>query len=411
MLKRFYVLLFLTLTFTGLIHSMIFDNRYMPLYLKPYIDRPCFPYHSRIQPFLMHAERAFGDLEETRIPEVDGKYNLVNISDSLQDTGALDANPFRSDLQGLSNIPFGRDGKLDSQGIAFYFVSPLWRNLMIGIDFLFMHVTSRHEFFTDSTGVSVGLGDRNYLSGLREQLNQDLGVSAPLFSKTGFGDVDFFVKCNYVWPYMLKFRAINAELKLGAYAPTASSLNINNPAAVPFGGNDHWGVYVNLENQYEVRESMFASLMFRAIKRLKKTSNIRMPVHNEPLGYGASVGLFEVDPGWTFVFNPMISLEGVREGLGFTVLYTLVAHLQDKISDCRLDKSVPVQLDSVMQKSSWGIQYVSIGAFYDLDKYNECACRLPRFSLYWDIPVDWLGEISKRSLKTQSVSFSFDLDF
>ena len=52
---------------------------------------------------------------------------------------------------------------------------------------------------------------------------------------------------------------------------------------------------------------------------------------NEPSLYGAVKGSLQVDPGWTFVFNPYVTFEGLREGFGAKAQYTLISHLRDQI--------------------------------------------------------------------------------
>ena len=54
-----------------------------------------------------------------------------------------------------------------------------------------------------------------------------------------------------------------------------------------------------------------------------------------------------IDPGWTFVANPYFSFEGLRDGFGLQVQYTVVAHLRDLIEDKRAveaQKKHPVPL-------------------------------------------------------------------
>lgn len=388
---------------------MVFDNRFFPLYVKPYTQRPCLFSRFRFQPFIMHAEHAQGDFDEVPIPDIFGKYNLVDIVTSMRNAGILTTNPFRSDLQGLTNIPFSREGRLDAQGISFYFEQPLSNSLLLGLNFLFMHINSRFEFCLDQTCVITGPGDRNYLFCLKEQLNEKLCLSPALFCKTVFGDTDLYFRYGHMWPYTFKFRTLDVGLRTGILIPSAPKVLLDNPASVPAGGNGHWGAYVQLENQYEVKEDIFARIMFRASKRFKRTQLSRIPVTIEPSNYGVLTGPLEINPGWTFVFNPSFTLEGIREGLGVSLLYTLVAHLKDTICDKRVDKSIEVNLEPIIRRSSWGMEYVTVGIFYDFAKFKECPRVFPTVSLYWDIPVDW--SVSERSVKTHSVSLMVDIAF
>ena len=78
-----------------------------------------------------------------------------------------------------------------------------------------MHVNSRAEFCLDCSLLDIAPGDKSYLFKLKEQLNKDLGVLPPLYSRTVFGDVVFFLKYNYFMPYTFKFRSINFIPELG----------------------------------------------------------------------------------------------------------------------------------------------------------------------------------------------------
>lgn len=391
------------------LQAMVFDNRFFPLYLKPYIRRIEAPSHFRIQSFFMGGDRAQGDFEEAEIPDIDGKYDLVQIGKALVDSGRLAENPFRSDLQGISSIPFKREGRIDGRGLAFLYEQAFGCYVSMGLDFFFMNVNARHDFCLDSSCIDVQPGDKQYLLGLKERMHQDLGILPPLYSRTSFSDVDLYLRLGGSWQYMYKCRRIDAGLKFGAIIPSSPKIPINNPTAIPIGGQKHWGAYIDLQNEFELREDLFAGLMFRASKRFARTECARMPVALEPSKYGAVIGSLDVNPGWTFVFNPSVTLEGLREGFGVKLLYTLVDHLEDKLQDKRDDKTIAVNLDPVQKRSSWGMEHVTIGAFYDFAKSRDCPSRLPAISLYWDIPVDWL--VSKRSVKAQAVSIMFDLDF
>lgn len=388
---------------------MTFDNRFFPLYLKPFVRRSYALSHYRIQPFVMRAERARGDFELSSIPDLDGRYDEVVIARALRKAGIINCDPFRSDLQGISSIPWKREGRLDAQGVSFFYEQAITNHFAIGTSFLFMHINARHEFGLDASCIDVRQGDRQFLFNLKEKLHQDLGVVPPLYNKTVFGDFDLYLRFGYDWCYTCKARKISTEFKIGGIFPTSPRVPLNNPAAVPAGGDGHWGIYLDLENQYEVREDWHVGWMFRAIKRFPRTFERHMPVDNEPSKYGAIVGPLDVNPNWTLVFNPYIFFEALREGFGVSLQYTLVAHLTDDLSDERRTIKPSVDLGPVERRSSWGREYVTVGAFYDFAKFKECRWWLPTLSLYWDIPVDW--EVSKRSPKTHAISLMVEANF
>jgi hypothetical protein len=421
MIKHSYIsLICLSLVTWWTAQGMVFDNRYLPLYHKPYTRRIGSWSHIRLQPFFMRADRAQGSFEDGSIPDINGRYDQIEIGKALVTSGCLPENPFRSDLQGISSIPWKREGRIDAEGLAFFYEQPLghpWLcgpNFSVGLSLLFMHISAHHEFCLDSSCIDALEGDRQYLFALKDRMNQALGVTPPLFSKTGFGDIDFYLRYGVIYDYIFKFRRVDAGIKLGALFPTATDISLDNPAAIPFGGGAFdrgrfWGIYIGLESEVELKEDWYFGIQFRASKRFPRTVLQRMPTELEPTQYGTIVGHFRINPGFTFVFNPYISFEGLREGFGLKALYTVVAHLEDRITDRRTDTTIPVKIDRVQERSSWGMEHVTIGAFYDFAKQTDCRSWLPTVSVYWDIPVDWV--VSKRSSRTNSVSLMVEIDF
>jgi hypothetical protein len=388
----------------GTMQAMVFDNRFLPLFLKPFTRRWDAPSHMRIQPFFMHADRGISELSRLNIPDIFGPYDMVNLADALVEKGC--PNPLRSDFIARTSIPWTRRGRIDAQGLAFLYEQYLGNCFSVGINAMFAHVNSRHEFLLRDAEEQLPIGDKEYLFAVKEKIHRELGLVPALFSKTGFGDIDLYLRFGSWWDYTLKLRRIESGLRVGVLIPTASAIPLNNPAAIPLGGEKHWGAYIGVESEVEIKEDMKVGLMARAIKRFPRTSLQRIPLAGEPSNYGALVGPLRVDPGWTFVFNPTFSLEGLREGFGVAAQYTLVAHLRDRITDVGQQASI---IGPVIARSSWGMEYVTVGAFYDFGKVRECPTLYPKISAYWDIPVNWL--VSKRASKTNSVSLMIELDF
>lgn len=405
MIKR---LSLISMCIAGTAQAMVFDNRFLPLYLKPFVRRCDALSHVRVQPFFMHADRAFSDDGSLSIPAINGFYDQRVLARALVEAGF--PQPLRSDLQLRTSIPWNRRGRLDAQGVALLYEQSLIPCLSLGINIAFAHVAMRHRFSLTGSDEQLPRGDKEYLYQAKEAMHQQLGIEPALFSKTMFGDVDLYLRFGSIWDYTLMFRRIDASVKCGVYVPSASERDLSNPAAITLGGNKHWGVYGGFESQWELKEDLTVGLMFRAIKRLKKTQTLRLPLLSEPEEYGVLKGPVEVDPGWTFVFNPSVDSAHLRRGLGLQASYTLVAHLHDTYADRRsieLQKKYPARLSQ--ENTSWGAEYISIGAYYDFEKVHECPSLYPKISLSWDIPVNWL--VSKRAAKTTCVSLMFDLDF
>jgi hypothetical protein len=276
-----------------------------------------------------------------------------------------------------------------------------------------MHVASRHEFFLSGPDASLPDGDREYLLTLKEKMHKELGICPSVFSKVGLGDLDLYLRFGSEWDYCFKFRHIDAGFRVGVIAPTGQERDINNPASIPFGGNKHWGFYGQLESEFELKEDLSVGFWFRAQKRLSKTQCMRMPLFldkgllNLPPEYGTIVGPAYMDSGWTVIFTPYVEIAHLRRGLGARVIYSLIAHTSDRLYDKRDRRSPRSNLSFINNRSSWGSEYVSIGAFYDFGEVR--TYWYPKISLYWDIPVDWL--VAKRAARTNSVSLMFEMDF
>ncbi len=407
------------LSLCSTVQGMIFDNPHerLPFYYKPWLRWPCTSGHVRIQPFFMRADRANGEDEESiGWPELDGRYDQVSIAQSLLASKRISEDPFRSDFRGFSTIPWRREGRLDAEGIAFFYEQYLTClpyigcDLSIGGSMLFVHLNSRNEFFLEAECFpSMSFGDRKYLYLLKEKMNKELGVIPPLYSKTAVGDGEYYLRFGKTWDYTYKFRHIDAAFKLGLLAPIAPKVPINNPAAIPIGYNKHWGLYVGYEGDFEVKEDMRAGILLRAIKRLPKTDLLRLPAGFEPNGYGAAIGQFRVNPGFTLVAAPQVTLEALRGGLGVSLIYTLIGHFKDRITDQRCEPTTPVNIPLAQERSKWADEHFTLWGFYDFAKYRDSRGLLPTVSLLWDMPTQWL--VSKRSSKTHNVSLLVELDF
>ena len=408
MIKRSFIVVTF---FCSSVQAMVFDNRFLPLYFKPHTRRCDALSWVRIQPFFMGADRAFSEDKHANIPDIDGSYDQVTVAQALVAVGH--ENPLRSDLRLRTALPWRRRGRLDAQGLAVYWEQAFNPYVSVGIGTFYGRVNARHEFLLKEAELAtLSEGDREYLFQAKEQMHRELGVVPAFYKKTGFGDTDLYVRLGMTFDYTLKCRHLEPACKFGLIIPTASRTPCDNPAAVPLGGQGHWGVYGALEFESECKEDLIVGFNIRAIKRFKRTRRAHLPVKGEPIPYGAVVAPLTVDPGWTFVANPYISFEGLREGFGLKAQYTVVAHLRDLLCDGRTTEEQnksPVLVDALQCRSSWGMEHVTIGAFYDFGKVRECPSLYPKLSAYWDIPVNWL--VSKRAAKTSSVSLVLEFDF
>ena len=402
------------------LQGMTFDNRYFPLFYKPYIRRPGTCAHVRVQPFFMRAERGIGAVDRTvNLPDINGyfddvrigQYDQLAVINGLEQVKLLPANFGARKFKVTSGLFWKRTGVLEAEGISFFYEQYFGVHWSAGLSFFFMHVNARHEFSLDNEYVPCAFGDRQFLFDLRQKLHKYyLGLEPAIFDTIGASDLDLFVRYGNHWEYISKFRSIDVGVKLGVIAPTAPAVSICNPAAVPLGGDKHWGIYLDIEATFELKEDWYFLLLMRGIKRIPRTVRQRIPVGLEPAQYGPVIGDIVRDPGWTVVFNPWLIFEGLREGLGARVGVVAVHHFNDIAFDVDKGRTIQKNMRSNCGAcTSWAYEYVTIAAFYDFAKFRDCRRFVPTVSLSWDIPVHW--RFSQRSSKTNCVSLIVEADF
>ena len=74
--------------------------------------------------------------------------------------------------------------------------------------------------------------------------------------------------------------------------------------------------------------------------------------------------------------------------------------------DKRADKRVPAHICQLANHSSWGSDYLSIGAFYDFGYDKDAAKHAPIISLFVDVPFH--GLVAEYTSRTHSVSLRIE---
>jgi hypothetical protein len=403
-------LLFLFIAVPGIVHAMVYDNRYFPLLQRPYITVGCCDSHAAVDGFITTSHSAIGINEEVGIPEIFGIFDEAQLAYSLTQAGL--PNPLPPAFLD-AEIPWKMGGKIQSQGASFSYEQFLAYGFSVGIYGLAMRVNSTIDFVLEggskTTAVINGAGDVIELDDDRRAMIAELGLSCDHTQQHGFGDLDVYLRWSDCWKYLCKVRTLRVGSRLGMLAPTGVKRNIYQPASVPFGGNGHWGIYGSLDTEIEIKEDWKVGVLGRASKRFSKTQCQRMPLKDEQQLYGVVVGQASVDPGWTGIFSWYFQVEGLREGFGMRAQYTLISHQRDTWQDKRADKTIPVNLCPVETLSGWGSEYITLAAFYDFEKVNECRGHAPILNVAWDIPVDWL--IAHRSVRAFKVAFGLEFNF
>lgn len=385
--------------------AMVFDNRFFPLIQYPYITVEDRPSHLACALFVTTANRAVGENEtEIGIPQLYGNYDQRELALSMVKAGF--PNPLRSSFQ-LLELPWNTEGKIQAQGVQFSYHQALTDWLAIGFYWMAMRAESSIEYFCNFGTVT---GDEKLeLANTRSSMNTTIGLTCPHATQAGMGDLDLYLRACHSWDYTAKFRKVTAGLRFGVLVPSGVKRNLASPLSVPFGGNGHWGVYVSGDTELEVKEDWKAGLLFRLSKRFEKTMCHRMPVCKEPENFGVVVGQANVNPGLTAIVSPYLTFENLREGFGVRLQYTFIEHRKDCWKDERCDKSVPVNLEAIINRSNWISSYVTLNAFYDFGKVKVHREFDPILLFSWDIPVTFFD--AHGVAKTNKISFGFEYNF
>lgn len=395
------------------LHAMVYDNRFWPLYPQPFFSNQNVVWDYAGRAVFWGSDDAFGsslgdDLhedDETPLFQLYGRYDQVKIDAALRKAGIITTSLLRSDMRRVDKIPWNTFGKINAKGAVFESFLHLGSYFGIGGSYVFGKVNSHLQLERSrresSLSSSLSPGDEQELVLLNQKIDELLHLTAPSYSRFSSGDLDLYARFHVVRDYCHKFRRIDAGVNLGFLIPTASEIPLNNPAALSLGGPKHFGMYGAFDGTFILKEDLTFGLLLRLSQRFSKVACHRMPIADEPINYGAVVGLARVTPGLTIIFSPRIQLDGLRDGLGVNVAYQLVYHKEDE-----WEPFIKANYRAIERRSSWGSDYMSVSAFYDFGYDKDCAKNAPILSMTVDVPFE--GLVTKRVSKTFGVSLRIE---
>ncbi len=400
--------------------AMVYDNRYLPLLQKILVKKADARGQIMLQPFAWIGEHSFFedfDSEQQgassnggNIPlfNINGLYSQTGLERALLYTGGISQTQLRSDFaQSYRRFIWEMDGIIRGQGIGFTFYQPFTRYFSWGFNFFFAHLrTSLHlkpkteDFGTISDGDFIDIINAN------NKLQDILQLNARSYSTVGISDIEWYVRCGIVEDYKFRMRHFDVGCNFGVLIPSAQKVNYFNPAAIPLGGNGHWGIFASLDGQFELKENLGVGLLLRLNKRFSQRTNRRMVQLEEPDNYGVLYGPSEVDPGVTVIFSPYGQLLRLRSGFGLQAQYTLVYHEHDDWKDLRRSGQPPANTEVLERRSEWASEYVNVAAIYDFSKDSKERTFKPIITCAVDVPVQFL--ITKRVAKTFGISLTVE---
>ena len=417
---RFVLGILLALTVSSTLSAMVFDNRYFPLIQYPYIKVPGRNSHVTGDFFVTTASNAADDRDRAiGIAELSGPFDQSQLGFSMKLAGFYNPPmPGRPDelppalLNG--ELLWIMAGKLQTQGFAFSYRHYLGCNISVGILALAMRSNSYIDFMFNlakNSSLSALLSESDILAldDTRRAMLARLGLACNHVHQGGLGDIETYVRWADRCEYYFKLRSLEYGLQLGLLIPTGVKRDINKPASVPFGGNGHWGIYLSGDGEFEIKEDWKVGVLLRVSKRFTRTRDERMPVDNEPQIFGVITGPAKIDPGFTEIFSLYGQMEGLREGFGLRVQYTLTNHNRDHWTDERAVKTIPVQLKTVEERSNWASEYITLSAFYDFQKTSRECGNKPIVRAAWGIPFTLL--VGHRFVHSYKVSLGLEFNF
>lgn len=403
---------FLSSLFLFLTACPIFDNRYFPLYRR-------FNLKTEEKQSWLNSNFYFLTSDEARdsinkkigIPELWGKFDQIKVSAALPIIGKT--NPLDPQFRTLKELVWDWDGKISAQGFHLDFERPIHCNFSVGAAFDLMHVQSRNEFIISSEIktdlMKMSPGKTIQLEQERRQINQELGLSAGMWSRTGLSDLDIYIKYNWLKEYYWKCRRVDASIWFGTLVPTSVKTDLDNPASIPFGGDGLTGLYLSGALNLELKEDVVFGVSMAFLKRVPRTLEKRMPVNDEPLQYGAVKGLARVNQGFTFGFSAFLEILEYWNSTGLRAGYNLVVHGKDKWTDKRADKTIAVKLAEVEKRSDWIAEYIRLGFVYDLSAIKKFKKFEPSLYLDVDVPAHffWARDICRATRVSVGIEASF----
>ncbi|NBX78691.1 hypothetical protein EBQ93_04960 [bacterium] len=430
--------------YASLVQAMVIDNRYMPLYPHLYNGSTLRKKHVSTDFFALTADHAvsageighgteakkdkdgklvsgsqvsvyasrLGDGKEIGLFEINGKLNVSELAQSMVDVGY--PNPIPVDWRYYSQFDVSMTGKLQGAGFALQSFLPFTDWGAFGASLFFMSVSTYVQLApTADTTRKLLLdtpGQYQTFLHMMQDIEETLHVATGSYKKGGPSDLDLYFSLYSSNPFTFRFRNIDAQLQGGVLIPTGPIQNISDVGSIPFGGNGHWGLYLATQMEFLLKEDWKIGFLARIQKRLPKTMETRVPLGDEPNGFGVIVGDMNINPGVTFIFSPYAVLEDLNGGFGLSAKFHAAVHDYDQYTDMRAVK-VPVinSFKTQYDRSGWFDEHANVSLFYDMSIKKLDWKYAPLFRFSWDFPTNFLG--GRGYAKTHRIMLGMTMNF
>lgn len=326
------------------------------------------------------------------LAEMGGCFDLAKLNKAMNMVDIY--NPLFLSEWNTSELPYRSYGKLRSTGIDFMLEYALNKRFSVGGALSLMHADGRYDYCVTSkakTNLKICNGNQAYpgqefaLERARLNANVLMGINPGQWSDTGLSDMELFIRYGHIKEYWLKSKQLDINGLLGVIVPTSPTRAINAPAAVPFGGDGHLGLYAQVEVAGELTDDLFLGAWVYACKRLAKTQIHRMPMDCEPLNYGVLIAPARVNPGATIGFSPYVIFDDIQDGFGAYASYTFLYHFTDKWA---YTGTYSPKLNRICQESQWINEYFDLGIDFDVTKSPYMREYGPRVFFDFTLPTN-----------------------
>ncbi len=335
-----------------------------------------------------------------------GSYDLKDVALSLQTAQKLPHNPITNPNFKDQSILFSAAGKIKTVGLMLHYEHELnWHNIALGIWMPVLNVkpTSRYDLLNKSSFTNIPQAP-TLIDDIRRDIHKQIGFTSNNWSTTGVGDIDVHVRWHNTWDHQCMMRCIQLALQAGVLIPTGIKSNINNPASVSVMGSGHWGLYLDVNPEFELRQNLKVGALLGAAYAFSHTKTKRIPVYKEPAIFSSLIGPVKTQPGITTKVSPYLIFEHLTDGLHFNARYTYLRHTKDSYCDMRTDKSIASYLtkkptDQISQEnidtnifekkklSKWIKHYITLGLTYDSKEALRNWKFNPIFYTTFDTPI------------------------
>ncbi len=218
-----------------------------------------------------------------------------------------------------------------------------------------------------------------------------------------FADQDFYIKWDFDHDFFWQFRKLKFTLQGGVVVPTAKKLDLYNPGDISIGNGGFTDLYIGGFLDLLLKEDMNLGVTGKVMYQFPKEQTMRLARLQESQRYGSYVGDVLVVPGYIYQASPYLSMEGLRDGLGAKIGYSIWGKGSDQLRLRSQHGQIIEQAKMFAEDfSSWVQEHCEFTLFYDFMRDESIHKIDPFLALSFQIPVDFIG--SKNSAKSYSVS-------